>query len=344
MNSYNTIINELISQKELLDQKGFNVNTANTYPSPSEITEAIRSINFDLSNSTATEADVLEGKTFYSQTNELKTGTLSMGSSSNLNEYLTYLISGRGQTEIIIPETATQIRPYAFATYTPGADASIFSHENFTIPSNIQTIYQYAFYQTNLNGTLTIPSTVQDIYNRAFYATQITNCVISGNLSKNSTEIIGQCSKLKKITITEPVTALYKKNLGSLKTGVEEIVLPTTLTSIESGTFSQSSAPYTIRFLGATPPTITTSVFSDIPGTMLIVDLSLYSTYYNATNYLANGNPMFGVSNFNAGDSLPSTVDGLAITWHNNIWDAMYALNPFTQCPADGEMYAVFTK
>ena len=60
MNSYNTIINELITQKQLLDEKGFAVNTANTYPSPSEITEAINSINFDLSDSTAIDVKAVK--------------------------------------------------------------------------------------------------------------------------------------------------------------------------------------------------------------------------------------------------------------------------------------------
>ena len=101
MNSYNTIINELITQKQFLDEKGFTVNTANTYPSPSEITQAIKNIDFDLSESDATEADVLAGKTFYSKTKELKTGTLAVASNEEINNYLACIISGKGQTSII---------------------------------------------------------------------------------------------------------------------------------------------------------------------------------------------------------------------------------------------------
>ena len=343
MNSYNIIINELIAQKQFLDEKGFAVNTANTYPSPSEITEAIKNISFNLSNSTATEEDVLEGKTFYSQTNDLKTGTLKISSSSELNNYIGCLISGRGQAQVVIPSNITQIRPYAFATYTPDADATVFSCENLTIPSNITAIYQYAFYKANITGTLTVPSSVTEIADRAFYYSKIAECVLSAQLTKKSTNIFGMCSSLKKITVTEPVSILYKENLGGLRS-VKEVILPASLTSIESNAFYQSTSPETVRFLGATPPTITTSVLSNIPSSTILVPIDYYYDYYNATNYLASGNDIFGVANFKAGDILPSSVNDMPITWHAEFWDAKYNRDPVTECPADGELMARFVE
>ena len=341
MNSYNTIINELITQKQVLDEKGFVVNTANTYPSPSEITEAIKNISFDLSGSTATEADVLAGKTFYSQTSELKTGTLNISSSSELNDYLACLISGRGQTEIIIPENITQIRPYAFAVYTTGCDTDVFAYENLTIPSNIKVIYEYAFLRCNLTGTLTIPQTVEEVHNRAFQYTKISTCIIDTALTKKATELFSMCDKLRTIILTDRVTTLYKKNLGSLR-NVYEVVLPSALTTIEDGAFYSSTAPTVIRFLGATPPPITTSVLSDVHISILAVPIDYYYTYYNATNYLASGNPMIGFTTLTAGDPLPSTVSGISVLWYKDPVDAIYDLDKVTQCTEDGEYFAKF--
>ncbi|MBQ3502885.1 MAG: hypothetical protein IJA72_04410 [Clostridia bacterium] len=78
MDSLNLLKQELINQKTLLDQKGFPVTTANTNPSPSEITSAIESINVNFALADASPQDVALGKTFYAQTGDLKTGTLDV--------------------------------------------------------------------------------------------------------------------------------------------------------------------------------------------------------------------------------------------------------------------------
>ena len=71
-------LQELITQKKLLDEKGFPVDVKNVNPSPSEITKAIENITLDFSQSDAVESDVVAGKTFYSKNTELKTGTLEL--------------------------------------------------------------------------------------------------------------------------------------------------------------------------------------------------------------------------------------------------------------------------
>ena len=53
---------------------------------------------------------------------------------------------------------------------------------------------------------------------------------------------------------------------------------------------------------------------------------------------------MMGVHTFKAGDALPSTTNNIAITWHDDIWDARSKRNPLTVCPADGEMFARFVE
>lgn len=76
MESIKELKDELIKQKEAVEQKSGIVNVQNINPSPAEITEGIKSIpSTDLSMSTATEEDVRQGKTFYSGNAQLKTGT-----------------------------------------------------------------------------------------------------------------------------------------------------------------------------------------------------------------------------------------------------------------------------
>lgn len=343
MNSYNTIINELITQKQVLEEKGFAVTTANTYPSPNEITETIKNISFDLSNSTATEADVLAGKTFYSQTNELKTGTLTVSSSDELLNYIACLISGRGQTEIFIPDTVTEIRPYAFDLYTSGCDLTAFTHDNFTIPSSVETIYQYAFLRCNLTGTLTIPPTVKEIYNNAFELTNISKCIIDTQLTANASKIFSGCSNLKNIELTNNVTTLYAYNLGGLKQ-VYEVIIPESVTTIEGKTFSGTTNLTMVTFINPTPIEISTSVLKDISTTILAVPLGSYDAYYNATNYLTGYNYILSYASFKAGDTFPSTHDNKSIIWYETPIYARYDQARITNltCTADGVYYGVY--
>ena len=343
MNSYNTIINELITQKQVLDEKGFVVNTANTYPSPSEITETIRNISFDLSNSTATEEDVLEGKTFYSNTNELKTGTLKQSSSSELLDYISCLISGQGQTEIFIPENVTQIKPYAFDVYVNGCDQNVFTHHDFTIPPQIKKIYEYAFVGCNLTGTLTIPPTVEYMRSKPFQYTNISKCIIDTLLTSSATDLFSMCDNLRIIELTENSTELYRKNLGSLRY-VTQIILPANIASIADGAFYASSAPESVKFLGTTPVPISTSVFSDIHISVIVVPLEAYYTYYNTTNYLASGNVMVGFKEFKAGDTLPTTIADIPVVWYTSPYNARFNITPITTCTEDGELYAKFSQ
>ena len=76
MDNLELIKMELLSQKNAIENKGGTVVVKNVNPSPSEITEGIKTINIpNLSEATATESDVISGKTFYAGNNTLKFGS-----------------------------------------------------------------------------------------------------------------------------------------------------------------------------------------------------------------------------------------------------------------------------
>jgi len=69
MSSLEALKQELLTQRSLIESKGGTVEVAHTNPSPSEITAGINTIQApNMTLATATEENVLEGKTFYFRT------------------------------------------------------------------------------------------------------------------------------------------------------------------------------------------------------------------------------------------------------------------------------------
>lgn len=75
-----------------------------------------------------------------------------------------------------------------------------------TLPSNIKTIGNQAFHNTNLHS-IEIPEGVTTIYGAAFYdCKQLTNVILPSTLIRISTNAFNGCSNLRFITIPESVT------------------------------------------------------------------------------------------------------------------------------------------
>ena len=115
-----TLKQELIAQKSAIEEKLGTVVVKNTNPSPSEITEGIKSIeivNMDLSAATASPNEVLEGYTFYGGTDrELKTGTLK-GSilDGDITQIIFYNSTDTPSTEplsFVVPNNVNEIKHY----------------------------------------------------------------------------------------------------------------------------------------------------------------------------------------------------------------------------------------
>ncbi len=151
--------NELIQQKALIEKKGGVILQANSNPSPSEITQGIESITMpDIKSATATEYDVLVGKTFYAGDFELKTGVMSPSISNDDINYMfiyptTSVVSDK-QFYYTFPESQTQVRRYLF-------------NENpnkiqITLPTSLVLVNQYAF-NNCINFTWTNINSIENV-------------------------------------------------------------------------------------------------------------------------------------------------------------------------------------
>ncbi len=143
MNSIELLKQELGYQKELIEQAGGTVSVANEHPSPSEITEGIRSLSsIDLTVATATPEDVLMGKTFFAGTSEMKVGT-SIANPNTINYMFMYKFKEKQTEDTIYYSMSTSqtfVGKYKFyQNHNP---------ISFTFGENLVNIEEYAFYES----------------------------------------------------------------------------------------------------------------------------------------------------------------------------------------------------
>lgn len=334
---------ELIVQKSLLDQKGFTVNNVNAHPSPTDITNAIRTIDFNLDYATATEEDVKAGKTFYAKTGDLKTGTLDAGQIDELKNRLNAMISGVGNIEVYIPtdESVTQIRDYTYSILAASEKTLFYAH-NLTIPSNIKIIYQKAFYGANITGTLTIPSTCSILANNSFEKSNIEEVVAYGGITSSSNYVFNNCPNLKKVTLHEPIS-VFGTNFLSSNSALEEVYFPSTLKELSSSTFYKTSNLKVLKLANVTPLSIASTTFSYCKNAAILVPYESFDSYYNSTNYRIYGNKLFGYGEFEKDEALITLDNGYSITWHTTLEDAQNSVNAISICPENCTLYGNFT-
>ncbi|MFQ6724423.1 MAG: leucine-rich repeat domain-containing protein [Clostridia bacterium] len=341
MNSIDIIKQQLIRQRELLEQSGIVVNVSNRNPTPTEITNAIENMNIDFTATTATEEDVKAGKTFYSQNNEIKTGTCDFSEMDIITHRFNVMVSGCGEIDIELPSNVDRIRPYAF--YTMDNSENIFNKHNFTIPNHILTVGDYAFFKTNLTGVLTIPETCTQVGRQAFSYTFITEAnVYNGFNDSTGPYALSYCSNLTTVRFYPPLNYLPIYLFSNCKY-LNTIEIHTNLTNFCYSTIYECKKLRIIKFCIDTPITIASNTFSTHVSTNLLVPYQHYDEYFNFSNYQAYGNPMFGFGEFEQGAELPATAEGYTITWHPTLDDAKANTNPVTTASETATYYSRFT-
>lgn len=212
MSNLEILKQELLNQKSAIEEKGGVVSVTNINPSPSEITQGIKSIEVqpdtDLSDATATEADVLAGVTFYAGDKTLKTGTLVLSDDAEMYEHVFYYLpnvqSSTKEFEFTFDSSFTEIRPYICSenknkikvNFSPNTNEigtyAFYGTDNFTFSNlsditNLQHIRQYGFSKSNPSALHLdeLPASIQTLESRAFenIAKDGESIVLSSNLS-----------------------------------------------------------------------------------------------------------------------------------------------------------------
>ena len=155
---------------------------------------------------------------------------ISFGSSSNpLSNGASLYVNNELVTELVIPNTVTGIKSYAFSGYT--------SLTSVVIPDSVTSIGYEAFAYCSSLTSIEIPDSVTSIGYEAFgYCSSLTSVVIPDSVTSIGAFAFRGCSSLTSITIPDSVTSIgayafyYCDSLTS-------ITIPDSVTSIDDDAF-----------------------------------------------------------------------------------------------------------
>ena len=197
-----------------------------------------------------------------------------------------YSVSGIGtvtNTDIVIPATykglpVTKISNSAFKDNT--------SITSVTIPNSVTTIGTYTFQNCSGLTSITIPEGVTTINERVFYGCSgLTSVTIPNSVTTIGTYTFQNCSSLTSITIPAGVTSIGKSAFRGCS-GLTSITIPEGVTSIGYDAFRSCSKLTSVTVLSETPPSLTSSAFSNASSTFIIyVPANSVDTYKSATNW-----------------------------------------------------------
>ena len=224
---------------------------------------------------------------------------------------------GKTATSYTIPTNVTSIGDKAF--YDCGKLTSI------EIPSSVASIGNYAFAWCYALKSITIPSSVTSIGNKAFSGcTALTSITIPSNVTSIGNEAFFGCTALKSITIPSSVTSIGDEAFALCKS-LTSITIPSSVTSIGNNAFYNCTKLTSVTYLG-NADLESDKVFA---GCYKLVQVKVP---YNYSGSFFCGRKIFGAQNPSAS---PEIIKG------NCGKNVMYSLNKSTgtlTILGDGEM------
>lgn len=199
MNNLETLKNELISQKQILESKNYAVEVVGTNPSPSEITNALNGvmINDENLNLYGNYYRVMADP---STTDYIINDMVFPSGVVSIRQYFTEGIGAHLTGKLTLPESVTEIGSRAFY------ETSI---NEINFPSNLQTINGYAFRYCSNVTKVNMPDTVTSLGNCAFEGlTELTELHISTGLTTLANTNFRILNKLTSLEIPEQISSI----------------------------------------------------------------------------------------------------------------------------------------
>ena len=145
-------------------------------------------------------------------------------------------------TEIDVPSNVTNIGNYAFSSCS--------SLKNFSIPTSVTKIGNSAFYGCKSLTDIVIPSSVTSLGSSVFSGcSNLENISILATITSIPSQSFSSCSKLRNFNMPETV-----KTIGSYafyNCNLSDIIIPASVTSIESSAFSGNVKLYDVYNLSS---------------------------------------------------------------------------------------------
>lgn len=306
MTNLENLKNELINQKNILQNKNYSVNIANSNPSPAEITSALNNI-----------IDNDPNVTTYANYYKL------MISPEDYN--ITF-------TNLTFPSEITKIRGYAFCE-----SGEYIMPTTLTIPSNIKQIGDQAFAECAMTN-LVFEEGVESIGSQTFRGCPN---LLSVTFPNSLTSVGNSCFT----NSTNIMSISFGSGLETLEYGcfrvlnnIQTVTIPSTVKTIASYNFYNCPSLLDFYFEGDSI-TINNSNFLNTHNTKLKiwVKFSALSTYYNLTNLVKVADHLISSYTVTSG-SFP-TISGLNLNWYATIDDAVNKTNALSAPTINGTYY-----
>ncbi|MCQ2565014.1 MAG: leucine-rich repeat domain-containing protein, partial [Clostridia bacterium] len=298
MNSIETLKQELLNQKSIIEEKGGRVVVAHTNPSPSEITAGISTISggVDFTLADATSSDVLSGKTFYAGDDVLKTGSFV------------------GMTE-------EQVR----ALFYTGKTASYDTY-NVTIPANTPFLRDYIFYNCPNPLLITFNEDLEEIGSH-----MVSNNVVNSTTNFNSLthlHTIGDygCAYMNGIDLSALPSSLTTLGTGAFSEAYGNssgIVVGSNITSMGSYAFSANQKKY-LDYLDISQISLTTLPSYMVTNVVFDCDLIIPSNVTSIASSFAYGGAFKTITFPESVTNIASNAFGTVSTDAQSVYQTTY--------------------